>query len=166
MRIISLILILIFMTASSLPGQIITGNAAADLSESRVSSAWLARAPSRDSSQPAQAESGVPSVSASPEGLLNPDGTLDRSIRFQRTLDIQRGPVLEPVSPSTTNLIPNWNRMNNQVLNNYVNSLAVIGDVQYLGSEFTQTGDGSFTNLGCLARLRITHRIYLPIAKK
>jgi hypothetical protein len=44
-----------------------------------------------------------------------------------------------------------WNALPNQGLNNDVRALAVVGSGLYVGGDFTQTGDGSLTNLGYIA---------------
>jgi N-acetylneuraminic acid mutarotase len=45
-----------------------------------------------------------------------------------------------------------WHALPNQGLNDEVRALAVSGSDLYVGGEFTQTGDGSLTNLGNIAR--------------
>jgi hypothetical protein len=49
-----------------------------------------------------------------------------------------------------------WHALNNQGLNNTVLVLAVVGSDLYVGGRFTQTGDGSPTNLGHIARYDTT----------
>jgi len=111
--------------------------------------------------QPTQAELAVPSGDVSPYGLLNPDGTLDMSTGFQGTLDLrgwqvtldgERGPVLEPASLSDASQAKTWNAFPNQGLNYGVFALAVSGSDLYVGGYFSQTGDGTLTDLGNIAR--------------
>ena len=45
-----------------------------------------------------------------------------------------------------------WHALSNQGLDNSVAALTVVGDDLYVGGRFTQTGDGSLTNLGYIAR--------------
>ncbi|GAH32060.1 unnamed protein product, partial [marine sediment metagenome] len=49
-----------------------------------------------------------------------------------------------------------WHALPNKGLNNRVFPLAVSGDDLYVGGEFTQTGDGSLTDLGNIARYDTT----------
>jgi hypothetical protein len=49
-----------------------------------------------------------------------------------------------------------WNALSNQGLNNTVIELAVSGSDLYVGGYFSQTGDGTLTNLGCIARYDTT----------
>ena len=100
---------------------------------------------------PAVAANGV-----SPEGMLNPDGTLDLSSGFNGSLNLdgwdafldpQRGPVLRPVSEVTA-----WSALPNQGLDGNVAVMAVLGTDLYVGGNFTQTGDGTVTNLGRIVR--------------
>jgi hypothetical protein len=119
--------------------------------------------PNRDLTQSALA-GGV-----SPEGLLNPDGTLDMSTGFQGTLDLrgwevildgERGPVLKPASRPAAPQVTAWNGLPNQGLGGggspSVGALAVVGSDLYVGGAFTQTGDGALTNLGSIARYDTT----------
>ncbi len=98
----------------------------------------------------------------SPEALLRPDGTiaLDGKLSgavdlrgWDVTLDGHRGPVLKrqhraPASPLATG----WSTLANYGLNNPVRAMAVIGSDLYVGGEFTQTADGSVTNLNYIAK--------------
>jgi hypothetical protein len=111
--------------------------------------------------QPTQAEPAVASGDVSPGGLLNPDGTLNMSTGFQGTLDLRgwqvtldgkRGPILDPASLSDSSQANAWNALPNQGLDDLVLSLAVLGDDLYVGGLFTQTGDGTLTDLGHIAR--------------
>jgi N-acetylneuraminic acid mutarotase len=45
-----------------------------------------------------------------------------------------------------------WHALPNQGLNGYVYALGVVGDDLYVGGEFTSTGDGTVTDLNCIAR--------------
>jgi N-acetylneuraminic acid mutarotase len=102
---------------------------------------------------------GAPAGAVSPDRLLDPDGTLDMSTGFEGTLDLrgwdvfldpQRGPLLEPASQVT-----DWNALPNQGLqgvNDRVSALAAVGSDLYVGGLFGETGDGSLTNLGSIAR--------------
>jgi hypothetical protein len=56
-----------------------------------------------------------------------------------------------------------WNALPNQGLNDDVRALAVSGSDLYVGGEFTQTGDGSLSDLGCIVRASSTHNVYLPL---
>jgi hypothetical protein len=67
----------------------------------------------------------TPAAAVSPEGLLNPDGTLDLSTGFQGTLDLrgwevildgERGPVLKPASRPAASQVTAWNALSNQGL--------------------------------------------------
>jgi N-acetylneuraminic acid mutarotase len=49
-----------------------------------------------------------------------------------------------------------WHALNNQALDNTVHVLAVMGSDLYVGGRFTQTYDGSLTNLGRIARYDTT----------
>jgi len=49
-----------------------------------------------------------------------------------------------------------WHALPNQGLDDNVRALAVSGDDLYVGGFFTQTGDGSLTDLGSIARYDIT----------
>jgi N-acetylneuraminic acid mutarotase len=49
-----------------------------------------------------------------------------------------------------------WQALPNQGLNGDVRALAVSGSDLYVGGAFTQTGDGSLTNLGYIARYDAT----------
>jgi hypothetical protein len=106
------------------------------------------------------AEEPRPGSAVSPEGLLNPDGTLDLTTGFQGTLDLcgwevaldgERGPVLEPASVSAASTTC-WGALPNGSLNNAVRALVVAGSDLYVGGEFSQTGDGAVTGLGNIAR--------------
>ena len=109
----------------------------------------------------------------SPEGLLNPDGTLDMSAGFQGTLDLrgwevildgERGPVLKPASRPAAPQVTAWNGLPNQGLGGglppmpgrplipTVEALALVGSDLFVGGNFTRTGDGALTNLGFIAR--------------
>ena len=114
----------------------------------------------------------LPGTSAgdeSPNGLLNPDGTLDVSTDFQGalnlhgwqvTLDDERGPVLKPASRPVASQVTAWSALPNQGLSGGsspgVHVLAVVGSDLYVGGGFTQTGDGTLTNLGSIARYNTT----------
>ncbi len=111
--------------------------------------------------QSSRAEPAGPTGSVSPEGLLNPDGTLDLSTGFQGALDLDgwevildegRGPVLTPTSSAPVASVTAWNALPNQGLNGDVRALAVVGSDLYVGGQFTQTVDGALTNLGYIAR--------------
>jgi hypothetical protein len=110
---------------------------------------------------PAQLTQAGPDGGVSPEGLLNPDGTLDLSTGFQGTLDLrgwevtmdsQRGPILKPASQLAAASDPAWNALPNQGLSGAVWALAVVGSDLYVGGSSTQTGDGALTDLGGMAR--------------
>jgi hypothetical protein len=107
----------------------------------------------------------APAGAVSPEGLLNPDGTLDMSTGFRGMLDLrgwevildgERGPVLKPASRPVASQVTAWNALSNQGLNDDVRALAVVGSDLYVGGGFTQTGDGTLTNLGRIARYDTT----------
>jgi len=123
----------------------------------------LAAMPNRDLTPSALAGA------VSPQGLLNPDGTLDMSTGFQGTLDLrgwevildgERGPVLKPASRPAASQVTAWNALPNQGLGGggspSVGALAVVGSDLYVGGAFTQTGDGALTNLGSIARYDTT----------
>jgi len=112
----------------------------------------------------------APAGAASPAWLLNPDGTLDLSAGFEDTLDLrgwdvfldpQRGPVLKLASQVT-----DWNALPNQGLqglNDRVSALAIVGSDLYVGGLFGETGDGSLTNLGNIARYDTTTGTWHPL---
>ena len=56
-----------------------------------------------------------------------------------------------------------WNALPNQGLNNYVYALAVSGGDLYVGGRFSQTGDGTLTNLGRTARYDTTAGTWNPL---
>jgi len=121
----------------------------------------LGTAPSR----PIQAAPVDLAGAASPEGLLNPDGTLDLTTGFQGTLDLsgwevtldgERGPVFKPTASSAASTTPGWHALPNQGLNNTVFALAMVGSDLYAGGVFNQTGDGAVTNLRGVARYSTT----------
>jgi N-acetylneuraminic acid mutarotase len=110
---------------------------------------------------PAQLTQAGPDGGGAPEGLLNPDGTLDLSTGFQGTLDLrgwevtmdsQRGPILKPAPQLAAASAPAWNALPNQGLSGVVWALAVTGSDLYVGGSFSETGDGSLTGLGRIAR--------------
>jgi hypothetical protein len=107
---------------------------------------------------PAQSSRAEPAGAAgavSPQGLLNPDGTLDLS-GWEVTLDGERGPVLRPRSGSAAASGMAWYRLPNHGLNRAVFALAVVGSDLYAGGSFVQTADGALTNLGYIARYDTT----------
>ncbi len=53
-----------------------------------------------------------------------------------------------------------WNALSNQGLDGFVFALAVAGEDLYTGGVFTQTGDGTVTNLGRIARYDTTAGIW------
>jgi len=60
-----------------------------------------------------------------------------------------------------------WNALPNQGLNNTVLALAVSGSDLYVGGYFSQTGDGTLTNLGRIVRgTSSNNKVYLPIILK
>jgi hypothetical protein len=92
--------------------------------------------------------------------LLNPDGTLDTSTGasgaldlrgWNVTLDSERGPILTRDAPAAPNA-DTWSALANNGLNGPVQALAVIGSDLYVGGEFTQTADGTVTNLNRIAK--------------
>jgi hypothetical protein len=109
----------------------------------------------------------TPAGAVSPEGLLNPDGTLDISTGFQGMLDLrgwevildgERGPVLKPAFRLAASQVTAWNALPNQGLGggSSVHMLAVVGSDLYVGGRFTQISDGTLTNLGNIARYDTT----------
>ena len=132
----------------------------------------LAAMPNRDLTPSALAGA------VSPQGLLNPDGTLDMSTGFQGTLDLrgwevildgERGPVLKPASRPAASQVTAWNALPNQGLSGgylpmpSVHALAVVGSDLYVGGNFTRTGDGALTNLGRIARYDTTAGTWNPL---
>ncbi len=114
---------------------------------------------------PTQAEPVALAGAVSPEGLLNPDGTLDLSTGFEGTLDLsgwevtldgERGPVLKPASRPAASSTAAWHALPDQGLDSTVFALAMVGSDLYVGGSFAQTGDGSLANLGCIARYSTT----------
>ena len=118
----------------------------------------------------------APARAVSPEGLLNPDGTLNMSTGFQGMLDLrgwkvildgERGPVLKPASRPAASQVTAWNALPNQGLGGgsspSVRALAVVGSDLYVGRDFTQTGDGTLTNLGYIISGGAYHDVYLPL---
>jgi hypothetical protein len=59
-----------------------------------------------------------------------------------------------------------WYKLPNLGVNNIVYCLEKLGYDLYVGGFFDETGDGSLTNLGNIARLTVGSRIYLPVVKK
>jgi len=126
--------------------------------------ALLALALGTAPAKPVQAEPVPLAGAASPGGLLNPDGTLDTTTGFQGTLDLrgwevtldgERGPLLKQAnSPAALPIA--WHALPDEGLKNNVRALAVSGDDLYVGGNFTQTGDGSLTDLGYIARYDTT----------
>jgi hypothetical protein len=120
----------------------------------------------------------APATAASPEGLLDPDGTLDMSTDFQGilnlrgwevTLDSKHGPVLKPASHSISSQVIAWKALPNQGLqgvNDRVCALVVVGSDLYVGGLFDQTGDGSLTNLGSIARYDTTTATWHPLPNR
>ena len=121
---------------------------------------------------PARSVQAAPGGPVSPEGLLNPDDTLDLSTGFQGALDLrgwqvtldgERGPVLEPASlPDSFQLIA-WHALPNQGLSYLVQALAVVGSDLYVGGQFSQTGDGTLRDLGYIARYDTTTNTWYPL---
>ena len=128
--------------------------------------ALLAVAVGTAAAEPIQDEPAEPSGTVSPEGLLNPDGTLDLSAGFEGMLDLsnwqvaldgERGPVIRPDSSSAAAPAKAWHSLSNQGISHYaVYALAVVGSDLYVGGHFAETGDGSLTNLGGIARYDTT----------
>jgi N-acetylneuraminic acid mutarotase len=111
--------------------------------------------------QPIQAAPAALPGATSPEGLLNPDGTLDMAAGFQGTLDLsgwqvtldgERGPVLKPAASSAAPSTPGWHALPNQGLDNTVYALAMVGTDLYVAGVFAKTGDGAIANLTGIAR--------------
>jgi trimeric autotransporter adhesin len=97
------------------------------------------------------------------ESLLNADGTLSTSTGrsgaldlrgWSVTLDSARGPILShdasaPAAPSANT----WSALAHTGLNSsWVNAIAVSGSDLYVGGSFTQTADGTVTNLNHIAK--------------
>ena len=59
-----------------------------------------------------------------------------------------------------------WHALSNQGLNWYVFKLEVVGNDLYVGGLFTQTGDGSLTNLGHIARYNTTTGTWHALPKQ
>jgi len=100
---------------------------------------------------PARSVQAAPGGPVSPEGLLNPDGTLDLSTGFQGTVDLrgwqvtldgERGPVLEPVSLPDAFQVTAWNALPKQGLDNAANALAVVGSDLYVGGGSAKPATG------------------------
>ena len=127
--------------------------------------ALLAMALGTTPAKPVQADPAPLAGAVSPGGLLIPDGTLDTNTGFQGTLDLrgwevtldgERGSLFKSVSRTDAPPIA-WHALPNQGLNaGGVYALAVSGDDLYVGGKFTQTGDGSLTDLGRIARYDTT----------
>jgi hypothetical protein len=129
----------------------------------------LVVSPGAAPARPIQAAPLALAGAASPEGLLNPDGTIDLSTGFQGVLDLggwevtldgERGPVLKPAASSAAPSTPGWHALNNQGLDNAVLALAMVGSDLYAAGILAQTGDGSLTNLGCIARYDTTTGVW------
>ena len=89
-------------------------------------------------------------ASTSPEGLLNPDGTLNMNKAFTGTLDIagwnvQMDPLRGPVFSSATLAAPGeWANVGMGVdgsLTGLVNAIAVSGTDVYVGGYFTNVNN-------------------------
>ena len=59
-----------------------------------------------------------------------------------------------------------WQPLANQGLDDTSRALTLVDDDLYVGGDFTQTGDGSLTNLGRVARYTIASPLYLPLVLK
>jgi N-acetylneuraminic acid mutarotase len=60
-----------------------------------------------------------------------------------------------------------WRALPNQGLNGFVLSLAAAGSDLYVGGDFTQTGDGTVTGLGDIARYDLyPNKVYLPLVMR
>ena len=117
---------------------------------------------------PTRAGQVAPGRAPSPERLQNPDSMLDPPTSVNGTpdlgaweaiLDGARGSANKPASrfaASTTG----WNALPNLGLDLRVRALEVVGSNLFAGGRFTQTGDGSVTNLGCIARYDTVGRIW------
>jgi N-acetylneuraminic acid mutarotase len=57
-----------------------------------------------------------------------------------------------------------WSPLAGNGLNGFVNGLAVFGDNLYVGGNFTQTADGTTTNLGRIARYNLTTNTWFPVS--
>jgi hypothetical protein len=116
------------------------------------------------------------------QSLLKPDGTLNLTTGFKGALDLTgwegtldglRGPIIRRQSSTTREVaersalagysesrvaypyLPQatgWISLPNHGLNSYVYAMAVVGSDLYVGSLFTQTADGTVTNLYSIAR--------------
>ena len=129
--------------------------------------------------KPVQADPAPLAGAVSPGGLLNPDGTLDTTTGFQGALDLrgwevtldgERGPLFKPVSRPAAPLIA-WQALPNKGLGvqysyEFVSALAVSGDDLYVGGDFAQTGDGSLTALGNIARYDTTAGTWYALPNK
>jgi trimeric autotransporter adhesin len=99
------------------------------------------------------------------ENLLNSDGTLNTRTGVNSSLDLRgwnvtldssRGPILTRTAPAAPNA-DTWSAFANHGLtgNNtlsHVSAIAVVGSDLYVGGNFTQTKDGTVTNLNHIAR--------------
>ena len=134
---------------------------------------WLPTTSVTATSAPgAQAAPSAPAAQMLPvESLLNPDGTLNIGTDASGTLDLRgwnvtldsaRGPILthDAPAPAAPNAEP-WSALANG-LNGPVRALAVMGSDLYVGGIFTQTADGTVTNLNYIARY--SGGTWLPLA--
>ena len=109
--------------------------------------------------------SGAPAAQMLPvETLLNSDGTLNTRTGANGALDLRgwhvaldstRGPIL--TRNARTSAAPDtdpWSVLAPDGLNGIVTTLAVMGNDLYVGGEFTQSADGTVTNLNHIARYR------------
>jgi len=109
---------------------------------------------------PARANPVASSRAESLEGLLNPDSPLNLTASFQGTLgldgldvtaDSTRESIVTPAACSTSSATA-WYALPNLGLTPRVRDMELAGNDLYVGGRFTQTGDGTMTNLGRIAR--------------
>lgn len=75
--------------------------------------------------------------------------------------------IQKPLVPASNPAMPQadtWQALANHGLNNRVNALVTTGDTLYVGGSFTQTADGTVTNLNYIAKYDILNDTWHPLA--
>lgn len=109
----------------------------------------------------AQTVTSLSALGISPADVVNPDGTLNLQKNVAGVLDLRGwnvaldsryGPILARGNAFPSIPTDSWAALPNKGLNSGVTALAVIGSDVYVGGAFTQTSDGTVTNLNNIAK--------------